>query len=31
LEIAAHRPNQLTDKFHPMVDHRDAEFKALMT
>ncbi len=31
LEITTQRLNQLTEKFHLMVDHHDAEFKTLMT
>jgi len=31
LEITTQRLNQLTEKFHLMVDHHEAEFKTLMT
>jgi hypothetical protein len=31
LEATTTRLNQLTEKFHLMVDHHDAEFKQLMT
>jgi hypothetical protein len=31
LETTTQRLNQLTEKFHLMVDHHDAEFKTLMT
>jgi hypothetical protein len=31
LESTTQRLNQLTEKFHLMVDHHDAEFKSLMT
>jgi len=31
LETTTQRLNQLTEKFHLMVDHHDAEFKTMMT